>query len=213
MVGAMPPQLRFPGRPGVSLVSAVLLVVAVVALVLAVALPIDQLTRSGGSVSVSPADLKGGDRTLDVTGLPEGVSVVDATAEAVLTASELPVGLRVLTELPDALTLAAVAIGAWLLGRALSTVHDGRPFDRRNPGRLAGLAAAVLLGGLVAPLTEGVVASAVLTHLDLVGPEGPFLAFETTLSFVPVGVALALTGAAEAFRRGRALEDELEGTV
>ena len=208
----MTPQLRFPGRTGVSLVSAVLLVVAVVAPLLAVALPFEQLTQRGGSVPVTPADLSG-DRSLGVTGLPEDVSVVDTTAEALLTASELPAGLRVLTELPDVLTLAAVAIGAWLLGRVLSTVHDGHPFDRRNPGRLAGLAAAVLLGGLVAPLTEAVAASAVLDHLDLAGPEGPFLAFEATLSFVPVGVALALTAAAEAFRRGRALEDELEGTV
>ena len=176
MVRAMTPQLRFPGRTGVSLVSAVLLVVAVVALLLAVALPFEQRSQTGGSVPVTPADLSE-DRSLDVTGLPEDVVVVDATAEAVLTASELPAGLRVLTELPNVLTLAAVAIGAWLLGRVLSTVHDGRPFDRRNPGRLAGLAAAVLLGGLVAPLTEGVAAGAVLYHLDLASPEGPFLTF------------------------------------
>jgi len=208
----MSTRLRFPGRTGVSFVSAVLLAVAVVALVLAVALPIDQLGQEGGSVPVSPGDL-GGDQSLDVAGLPGGVSVANATAEAVLTASELPAGLRVLTELPTALTLLAVAIGAWLLGRVLSAIHGGHPFDRRNPGRLAGLAAAVLLGGLVAPLSQAVVTSAVLAHLDMVGPDGPFLAFEATLSFVPVGVALALTAAAEAFRRGLVLEDELEGTV
>lgn len=212
MFCSMSTQLRFPGRTGTSVVPAVLLVVAVVALVLAVALPIDQLTQSGGSVTVTPAD-GGGERSLDVAGLPEGVSVVDATAEARLTASELPAGLRVLTELPTVFALLAVAVGAWLLGRVLSTVHAGHPFDRRNPGRLAGLAAAVLLGGLVVPLTEGIVTTAVLDHLDLVGPGSAFLSFETTLSFVPVGVALALTAAAEAFRRGRALEDELEGTV
>lgn len=212
MVRVMPTQLRFPGRTGTSVVSAVLLVVAVVALLLAVALPVDQLTQPGGSVSVTPADLSG-DRSLDVAGLPEGVFVVDATTEARLTASELPAGLRVLTELPTVLALLAVAVGAWLLGRVLSTIHDGRPFDRRNPGRLAGLAAAVLVGGLVVPLTEGAVATAVLAHLDLLDPEPAFLSFEMTLSFVPIGVALALTAAAEAFRRGRALEDELEGTV
>ena len=212
MVRAMSTQLRFPGRTGTSLVSAVLLVVAVVALVLAVALPVDQLTQSGGSVTVTPADLSG-DRSLEVAGLPEGVSVVDATSEARLTASELPAGLRVLTELPTTLALLAVAVGAWLLGRVLSSVHAGHPFDRRNPGRLAGLAAAVLLGGLVVPLTEGAVATVVLAHLHLLEPEPAFLSFELTLSFVPVGVALALTAAAEAFRRGRALEVELEGTV
>lgn len=212
MIPAMPPQLRFPGRTGTSLVSAVLLVVAVVALLLAVALPVDQLTQPGGSVSVTPADLSGG-RSLDVTGLPEWVSVVDATTEARLTASELPAGLRGLTELPTVLALLCVAVGAWLLGRVLSAIHDRRPFDRRNPGRLAGLAAAVLVGGLLVPLTEGAVATAVLAYLDLLDPEPAFLSFEMTLSFVPIGVALTLTAAAEAFRRGRALEDELEGTV
>lgn len=212
MVRAMPPQLRFPGRTGTSFVSVVLLVVAVVALVVAVALPVGQLGQTGGSVPVTPADLSG-ERSLDVAGLPEDVVVVDATTEARLTASVLPAGLRVLTQLPAALTALAVAVGAWLLGRVLSTIHGGRPFDRRNPGRLAGLAAAVLVGGLVVPLTEGATTTAVLGHLDLLDPEPAFLSFETTLSFVPVGVALALTAAAEAFRRGRALEDELEGTV
>jgi hypothetical protein len=208
----MSTQLRSPGSTGTSLVPAVLLAVAVVALVLAVALPIHQLTQPGGAVPVTPAELTGAGN-LEVAGLPEDVVVVDATQEARLTASELPAGLRVLTELPDALALLSVAVGAWLLGRVLSAVHGGHPFDRRNPGRLAGLAAAVLVGGLVVPLTEGVVTSTVLAHLDLLGPESAFLSFETTLSFVPVGVALALTAAAEAFRRGRALEDELEGTV
>ncbi|WP_158544841.1 DUF2975 domain-containing protein [Blastococcus sp. TF02-9] len=208
----MQPQLRFPGRTGTSLVSAVLLVAAVVALLLAVALPFEQLGESSGSVPVTLAE-PAGSGSPDVAGLPEDVVVADVSNEFRLTALELPAGLRVLTGLPDVLTLLSVAVGAWLLGRVLSAIHDGRPFDRRNPGRLAGLAAAVLVGGLVVPVVEAVGTSAVLDHLDLVGPDGPFLAFEATLSFVPVGVALALVGAAEAFRRGRALEDELEGTV
>jgi hypothetical protein len=92
----------------------------------------------------------------------------------------------------------------------------------RFPGRTGtSVVSAMLLVAVVAPLlARGLPfdqltqpGSTVLTHLDLLGPEPAFLSFETTLPFVPIGVALALTAAAEAFRRGRVLEDELEGTV
>ncbi|MGY2003962.1 DUF2975 domain-containing protein [Blastococcus sp. SYSU DS1024] len=202
----------FLGRTGTSLTAAVLFVVAGIALVSAVVLPVNQLTQPGGSVVVSTADPTG-DQRLDLPGLPEGVWVVDTTPESMLFAADLPAGLRVLTELPASLAAVAVAVGAWLLARILSTVHDGHPFDRRNPGRLAGLAAAVVLGGLVVPMAEGVVATAVLEHLDLTGPDPPLVLFEVTIPFTPIGLALALLAAAEAFRRGRVLEDEVEGTV
>ncbi|MGY2067415.1 DUF2975 domain-containing protein [Blastococcus sp. SYSU DS0619] len=202
----------FLGRTGTSLVAATLFVVAGVALLFAVALPVNQLTQPGGSVVVSTAD-PSGDRQLDLPGLPDGVWVVDSSPESTLFAAELPAGLRALTELPASLGAVAFAAGAWLLARVLSTIHDGRPFDRRNPRRLAGLAAAVVLGGLVVPMSEGLVTTAVLEHLELTGPGSPLVVFGITLSLTPVGIAVALLAAAEAFRRGRALEDEVEGTV
>ncbi|WP_456598770.1 DUF2975 domain-containing protein [Blastococcus sp. SYSU DS0616] len=202
----------FLGHTGTNLGAAVLFVVAGVAALFAVVQPINQLTQPGGSITVNAAE-PDGDRALDLPGLPEGVWVVDSTPESTLVASDLPAGLRALTELPASLSAIAVAVGAWLLARVLWAIHDGHPFDRRNPGRLAGLAAAVVLGGLVVPMAEGVVATAVLEHLDLAGPDSPLVLFEVTIPFMPIGLALALLAAAEAFRRGRALEDEVEGTV
>ena len=69
-------------------------------------------------------------------------------------------------------------------------VAAGRPFDPPKPGRLAGLAAAVVLGGLVAPPSEAEVAAppseaevaaAVLGHLGLTGPRSPVAAFAVEL--------------------------------
>ncbi|NEK86767.1 DUF2975 domain-containing protein [Blastococcus saxobsidens] len=202
----------FLGRTGTNLGAAVLFVVAGVAALVAVVQPINQLTQPGGSVVVTPSDLTG-DRAFDLPGLPEGVVLTAADPDALLTAFELPAGLRALTELPASLGAIAVAVGAWLLARTLWAIHDGHPFDRRNPGRLAGLAAAVVLGGLVVPLAEGLVATAVLEHLDLAGPDSPLVLLSTSLPLTPIGLAFALLAAAEAFRRGRALEDEIEGTV
>jgi len=207
-----PPANPYLGRTAMSLVSSVLFVVAAVALVVAVALPVNQLTQPGGSVVVTPTVLHG-DRSLEIPGLPDGVVVADADSDALLSAFELPAGLRALTELPAALNALAIALGAWLLARVMSSVEVGRAFDRRNPRRLAGLAAAVVLGGLVAPLSAAPVSVAVLEHLDLVGPDSPFALFDTTISLTPIGIALAVLAAAEAFRRGRALEDEVEGMV
>jgi hypothetical protein len=170
------------------------------------------VTQPGGSVVVTPADLTA-DRSLDLAGLPDGVVVADATPEALLSAFELPAGLRALTELHASLSAVGIAVGAFLLARVISTVHDGRPFDRRNPRRLAGVAAAVVLGGLVAPLSEGLVATAVLEYLGLTDPGSPLALLSTTIPLTPIGIALALLAAAEAFRRGGTLEHEVEGMV
>ena len=206
------PSRSYVGRIGMGLAASLLFVVAGVALVVAVLLPINQLTQPGGSVVVTPTDL-GEDRSLDLPGLPDGVVVADSTPDALLTAFDLPAGLRALTELPASLTGLAIAVGAWLLARVISSIQAGRPFDRRNPGRLAGLAAAVVLGGVVSPVSEGLVATAVLEHLGLAGPGSPVALLATTIPLTPIGVALAVLAAAEAFRRGGALQDEVDGLV
>jgi hypothetical protein len=213
MFGSMSASVKpYLGRTGMGLATAVLFVVAPVAVVIAVALPVNQLTQPGGSVVVTPTELHG-DRSLDVPGLPDGVWVADVDQDALLTASDLPAGLRALTELPASLGALAVAAGAWLLARVIAAISDGRPFDRRNPGRLAGVAVAVVLGGLVAPLSQGVVSAAVLDHLGLAEQGSPLALFSTSIPVTPIGIALAVLAAAEAFRRGRALEDEVEGMV
>ena len=73
------------GRTGMGLATAVLFVVAPLAVVVAVVLPVNQLTQPCGSVVCTPAQLHG-DRSLDVPGLPDGVSVADPDRDALLTA-------------------------------------------------------------------------------------------------------------------------------
>jgi hypothetical protein len=206
------PAKPYLGRTGMSLAAAVLSVVAGAAFLAAVVLPVNQLTQPGGSIVVTPTDVDE-DRRLDVPGLPDGVGVTDDSPDALLTAFDLPAGLRALTELPASLSLLAVGVGCFLLAQVIGTVRAGRPFERQNPRRLAGLAAAVLLGGLVAPLSEGVVSTVVLEYLGLAGPGSPVALFDVTIPLTPVGIALVLLAAAEAFRRGGALEAEVEGMV
>ena len=206
------PAKPYVGHRGMGVAAGLFHLLAGAALVVAVVLPVNQLTQPGGSVTVTLSGVDQ-DRPLDLAGLPEGVSVTEPEPQALLQAFDLPAGLRALTELPASLGLLAMAVGSFLLARLVWTVRTGRPFDRRNPRRLAGLAAAVVLGGLVAPLSEGVVTAAVLGHLGLTGFGSPVALFAVDLPLTPVLIAFALLAAAEAFRRGGALEDEVEGMV
>jgi hypothetical protein len=202
----------YVGQRGMGVAAALFYLLAGASFVVAVVLPVNQLTQPGGSVTVTLSEVDQ-DRPLDLAGLPDGVSVTEPEPQALLQAFDLPAGLRALTELPASLGLLAMAAGSFLLARVVWTVRTGRPFDRRNPRRLAGLAAAVVLGGLVAPLSEGMVTTAVLGHLGLTGPGSPVALFAVDLPLTPVLIGFALMAAAEAFRRGGALEAEVEGMV
>src|SRR5687768_5852871 len=92
------PAKPYLGRIGLDLTTTVLLVTAGVSLVAAVVLPVNQLTQPGGTVTVSPHVGEQAQRSLDLPGLPEGVSVVDGDATALLHAFQLPAELRALTE-------------------------------------------------------------------------------------------------------------------
>jgi hypothetical protein len=212
MMRVMSATKPYLGRTGISATAWILRVVAAVALAVAAVLPINQLTQPGGSVAVAPGSEEA-ERILDLPGLPDGVTVVDADPAALLLASDLPAPLRALTELPAVLAAVGIAAGAWWLAQVLTTIRAGRPFDARNPARLAGVAAAVLLAGLVAPMSEGLVGAVVLDHLELTGPDFPFALFSIPIPLTPIALALVTLAAAEAFRRGGALADEVEGMV
>ena len=106
----------------------------------------------------------------------------------------LPASLRLLTEASAVVAALSVADGAWWLGGVLRSVADGRPFERRNPGRLVGVTGAVLTCVVLAPIVDDLAGVAVLDHLDLVP-------------------ALLVLAVAEAFRRGAALTDDVDGLV
>lgn len=144
--------------------------------------------------------------------LPEGISATRVSETVELTVDVLPLGLRLLAAGGPVVFLLSVAAGAWLLAGVVRSVGRGRPFDRRNPGRLVGLGVVILVGGLLAPLLRDVASTVVLEATDLVEPGSPFV-IAATFSFLPIMLAVLVLTVAEAFRRGGALEDEVEGMV
>jgi hypothetical protein len=203
------------GRSGMNAVTWLLLALAVVAVVLAVSVPLQQLTERGAEVPVTlsgPAADRAAD-ALPLPGLPAGTSVIRTAEEFQLSVDDLPAGLRLLSQAPASLVLLSVGAGAWLLAMVLRSIRAGRPFDRRNPGRLAGVACALVLGGVVAPIVGNVAANAVLGHVDLLDPDGPFAFVIVDLEFNGLFLAAIVLAFAEAFRRGATLADDVEGLV
>jgi hypothetical protein len=199
------------GRRGSTFATWCLRGVAAVAVVVAIVLPLHRLAMPGGSVPVFLVAEAA--RTLEVPGLPDGVTASVADGAVTLDAPQLPTALRLFTEASGVLVALAVGAGAWLLAGVLRTVAAGRPFDRPNSARLLGVAAAVLLGGALAPVMDDLAGFAVLEHLDLVGPDSPFVLTLLHVNFAPLLLTLVVLAAAEAFRRGAALADDVDGLV
>ena len=197
------------GRTGSEFARAGLLLAALAAAGAAVVNVVRAVASSGATLAVTLAE---GTRTPSLEGLPAGTSV-DLLAETVeLSVDTLPLGLRLLATAGPVLLLLSVAAGAWCLAGLVRSVRAGQPFDRRNPARLIGVALAVLAGGVFAPVVRDLVGIAVLDSTGLVGPGSPF-AVAAALSFAPILGAVLLLVVAEAFRRGAALSDEVEGMV
>ena len=199
------------GRRGSNVATWCLRAVAVGAVLVAIVLPLHRLLMPGGSVPVSlVADAV---RTVAVPGLPAGVTASVAEGTVSLDVAGLPPGLRLLTEASGVVAALAVAAGAWWLAGVLGTVAGGHPFHRRNSARLRGVAAAVLVGGVLAPIVDDLAGLAVLDHLDLLGPDSPFVLTLLHFDALPVLLTLVVLAAAEAFRRGAAMADDVEGLV
>ena len=102
-------------------------------------------------------------------------------------------------------TLAVLAL-LLLLVRSL---RRGDPFVPANARRLYAIAAAVGLGGQAAVLLEAWGRQGVLEH-PLVAP---YVFPDSSLTFVPVLAGLGIAVAAEVFRQGAELREEVEGLV
>jgi hypothetical protein len=200
------------GRRGTGLATWCLLLVALVAVVVAVAAPLVQLATDGGTVPITLAHPESF-RELHLPDLPAGTHVHADTDNSHLFVESLPAGLRLLTAAGTSAAALAGAAGAWWLFLVLRSVHNGKPFDRRNAGRLVGVAGAVILGGVVAPALDTGVAAVVLMHLGLAEPGSPVELVFFQLSFAPLLIAAVVLAAAEAFRRGAALADDADGLV
>lgn len=113
---------------------------------------------------------------------------------------------------PGLVVTVATLITAWLLWRLLRSIEDGRPFVAGNLWRLRGIAAVLLLGPPL-HLVAGAWSAGALTAAALEEAPTGFW-FMLSPSFVLVmGVGMLLAAIAEAFRRGTALEHDVEGLV
>ncbi|MEV6054315.1 hypothetical protein [Streptomyces sp. NPDC052107] len=109
-----------------------------------------------------------------------------------------------------------VGVGAFLLYRILQSIAAGRPFESGNPRRIAGLAGAIWVAGVVPGVLTSAAASLVLRRVGLAGPHSPVMAPPLNLIGSMVGnllLPLLVLAFAEAFRRGGELARDVEGLV
>jgi len=112
------------------------------------------------------------------------------------------VGSEVLT----ALVVIAVLLCLLLLVRSL---RAGDPFVPANARRLYAIAIAVGVGGEAASLLHAWGRADVLGHPVI----APFVVTDVSFTFLPLWAGLGLAVAAEVFRQGAALRQEVEGLV
>jgi hypothetical protein len=189
----------------------VLVLVAVAAALTAAALLYVGVTRDAADVTVTltyGARLDLNDR-LD---LPEGAVLLGNLVDVDLHVPDLSLGLRLLAQLSPALLFLSISAGALALAQVMRTVRAGRPFAQRNAARLVVVAVAVVVGGAVAPVLRDAAAIAALDHLGLTGEDSPLL-LRMSVPLTPLLLAVLVLGIAEAFRRGAALADDVDGLV
>lgn len=109
--------------------------------------------------------------------------------------------------------LTALAVGAlYCLTRVLIDVASGRPFGKRNALWLRISAALTFATCLVPLFADGFLHAAVLRGLD---PSSEILwakQFGSLEAFL-LGIALLLAGMADAFARGREIQEDTEGLI
>ena len=99
-----------------------------------------------------------------------------------------------------------VLLGGWVLYHLLASMVAGRAFTDANLRRLHLLTGLLVAAGTVVPILDGIVRAAVLST-----PDTPQLSM--SISMAPIVGAICTSTAALAFRRGKDLEDDVEGLV
>jgi hypothetical protein len=199
------------GPRSAGLVAILLVLVAAGAALAAAALLVVGVTRDAADVTVHLTDAVrlGLDDRLD---LPAGAVLLGNLVPVDLHVPDHPLGLRLLAQLGPALLFLAVSAGALALAQVLRTIRAGRPFARRNAACLLVVAIAVVVGGGIAPMVRDAAAFAALDHLELAREDSPFLV-QSSVPIAPFLLAVLVLGIAEAFRRGAAMADDVDGLV
>ncbi|WP_211355064.1 DUF2975 domain-containing protein [Blastococcus colisei] len=187
-----------------------LLLVAAGAALLAAGVLFTGVTRDAADVTVYLSNSVRLDLD-DRLDLPEGAALLGNLLPVQLHVPDLPLDVRLLAQSGDALLLLSIAVGALALAQVLRTVRAGRPFARRNATWLAVVAGAVVVGGCIPPVLRNVGAQAALGHLEVRG-DPPFVTW-SSFTWTPLLLGIVVLGIAEAFRRGAAMADDVDGLV
>ena len=195
------------------LLGALILIGSIGAAVVAVVLPVNQLTQPGGAARVELSSEAQGQAVAAISGVPTGswLEFVPDLYSMSLHVFSVAWPLRLLSEAGTSLLLACLAGAGLLLSRTLRTIRAGAPFDPANPRRLRLIGLLVLVGGLGGQVLD---AFARFALLDAAGPVTPnpiltSASLDLTWAFAGL-VALAL---AEAFAVGRRLTDDVVGLI
>jgi hypothetical protein len=202
-------------KVGYDLLTAMILLASAVAAVTAVVLPINQLTQPGGQVAVALTEPAQAQALGAVTGVPEGTWLEFDTWGFPFQwhVLELSWPLRLLTEASTSLLLASLAGAAFLLARVIRSINLGEPFATANPGRLRIIAALLLVGGIGSQYVEGFTRIALLDATGAADAANSPLEISASLNLSWVFFAAATLVLAQAFARGRALTEDVEGLV
>jgi Protein of unknown function (DUF2975) len=168
------------------------------------------VTRDAADVSVHLSDRVRLDLD-DRLDLPEGATLLGDLIPVDVHIPGLPLGLRLLAQSDDVVLFLSIAVGALALAQVLRAVRTGRPFARRNATWLGVVAVAVVVGGGIAPALRDYGGAAALGHLGVL--DGGEFALVSSFSSAPVVLGIVILGIAEAFRRGAAMADDVDGLV
>ncbi|NHA69561.1 DUF2975 domain-containing protein [Phycicoccus flavus] len=140
---------------------------------------------------------------LDAVGTAHGEGVYDVLVDA-------SAGQRAAVVAVGVMTVALVAVAAWLVLAVMRSIASGDPFGPATVGRLRLLAAVLVIGAPVLTAAELPVQGWMLGTLDLGGLD-PATPVDAPWQAVVGGLVVALL--AEAFVVGRRLREDVEGLV
>ncbi|MFD2079939.1 Protein of unknown function [Actinopolymorpha cephalotaxi] len=208
------PDQRPTARRTISVLAYLARVASIPALIAGVAIPINQGTHTGATVTVL---VEGAAAAPRLPHLPAGTWL---RAHEQYGAFTLELGsvpwwwIRVLSDSRAGLTWLCLGIGALYLWAFLDSVQKDHPFDSRNPRRFRILALLVLVCGIGGPWLESAASAALLSYADLNLPPGLVVSAPGIgIAVSPLLVAAGLLVLAEVFRRGRQMSRDVEGLV
>lgn len=202
-------------KVGYDLLSVLILLASAGAAIAAVVLPINQLTQPGGQVSVALTEPAQAQALGAVTGVPEGTWLEFDTWGFPFQwhVFELSWPLRLLTEAGASLLLACLAGAGFLLALVVRSIRLGEPFAAANPGRLRIIAVLLGVGGIGSQYVEGFTRFALLDRTGAADAANSPLEISASLNLSWVFLAAITLVLAQAFARGQALTEDVEGLV